>query len=144
MKIQFLLIILLSLLSLSINAHSVKKEKIKEKAAETKFLRQVESAVKVHDADQLMKFMEPSYKRTQHDEFLEGRTVQFLNEFFCSVVIFNEITDARLIRYSLISGSKTEYEVEFFLKSAKKESNCIFYMHKNLTSKTFSIYSAVG
>ncbi|MGE3802480.1 MAG: hypothetical protein AB7H80_15795 [Candidatus Kapaibacterium sp.] len=34
------------------------------------------------DKKLLMKLMDPKYVREQHDQFLEGRTDQFLNEFF--------------------------------------------------------------
>lgn len=118
--------------------------KLKEKSAEVIFLRKVEIAVRAHDADQFLQYVEPVYKRTQHDEFLQGNTIQFLQEFFCSLVPFNEIREARLVDYSLMQGSKTEYSVIFFIAGRDKETECTFFMSKNLSSGTFSIYSAVG
>ena len=114
-KIAFLI----GLLFLSFNAESRHNvlSKIKESAPETIFLRKVESAVRTHDADLLLTFMLPDYTRTQHDEFLAGNTVQFLNEFFCSTIPFNEITAVSLVEYSLINKSKTDYQVIFSIKN---------------------------
>lgn len=118
--------------------------KIKEKAPETKFLREVESAVVTHDADKLMLMMELDYKRSQHDEFLEGRTVQFLDEFFGSEIPFNSIESAELINYRLQKGSKTEYDVVFRLSAGAKVVDSVFNMRKNVKTNTYAIYGAVG
>lgn len=118
--------------------------KIKEKAEETIFLRKVEVAVKTHDADKLMSYIEPEYKRIQHDEFLGGNTTQFLNEFFCSNIPFTSIKDAVLVDYKLVKGSKNEYTVTFSITGTTQTENCSFFMVKNLNTGVFSIYSAVG
>ncbi len=119
--------------------------KFKKKAPEVIFLREVESAIKTHDADKLMSYMEPGYKRSQHDEFLEGRTVQFLNEFlWCEGLIFNEIIDAHLIRYTQTKDDKNQYEVRFYLKSAKVECYANIYMVRHPETNVFSIFGAVG
>jgi len=119
--------------------------KIKENAPETIFLRKVESAVRTHDADLLLTFMLPDYKRTQHDEFLEGRTLQFLSEFFwCPEKSFDQISDVSLVSYKLQAGSKTDYEVVFHLKHVNTECDCSFGMRKDPATNVFSIYGAVG
>lgn len=122
-----------------------KPMKFKKKAPEVLFLKEVESAIKTHDADKLMSYMEPGYKRTQHDEFLEGRTVQFLNEFlWCEGLIFNEIIDAQLISYKQTEGDKNEYEVRFYLKSAAVECYANIFMVRHPETKVLSIFGAVG
>jgi len=138
---------LLGFLIVSFNAESklFSTSKIKEKTAETIFLRKVESAVRVHDADLLLSFMLPEYKRTQHDEFLEGRTLQFLSEFFwCPEKLFDQITGVTLISYKLQTGSKSDYDVVFHLKHTNTECDCSFGMRKDLNTNVFSIYGAVG
>jgi len=142
--IKKILLLALIFFTFGVNSKTDLNSKINEKTPETIFLRKVENAVRVHDADQLLAFMEPNYKRSQHDEFLAGNTEQFLNEFFCSEIIFYEITEVSLIKYSLMKSSKTDYEVVFFLKSQKTEVLCTFFMTKNLNTTIFSIYSAVG
>jgi uncharacterized FlgJ-related protein len=47
------------------------------------FASNFEKATLIHDANQIMLFMENGYVKEQHDQFLEGRTEQFLNEFYC-------------------------------------------------------------
>ena len=126
-------------------SRSISISKIKEKAPETIFLRKVESAVRVHDADLLLSFMLPEYKRTQHDEFLDGRTLQFLSEFFwCPEKYFDQITGVTLVSYKLQTGSKTDYDVVFHLKHNNTECDCSFGMRKDNNTNVFSIYSAVG
>ncbi|MBK9591175.1 MAG: hypothetical protein IPO32_06630 [Crocinitomicaceae bacterium] len=119
--------------------------KFKKKAPEVIFLREVESAIKTHDADKLMSYMEHNYKRSQHDEFLAGRTIQFLNEFlWCEGLIFNEIIDAQLIRYTQMKDDKNQYEVRFYLKSAKVECYANIYMVRHPETNVLSIFGAVG
>ena len=140
----FLLIALL-LISFTAESKSTSINKIKEKAPETIFLRKVEEAVRVHDADLLLTYMLPEYKRTQHDEFLEGRTLQFLSEFFwCPEKSFDQISSVSLVSYKLQSGSKTDYDVVFHLKHSGSECDCNFGMRKDLNTNVFSIYGAGG
>lgn len=47
------------------------------------FVSSFEKATLSHDSREIMLFMENGYVKEQHDQFLEGRTEQFLNEFFC-------------------------------------------------------------
>src|SRR5687767_11288545 len=128
MKIRLTLFLLLPLI---VHAQTEKTIKLNEKSAEVIFLRKVELAVRAHDADQLMTYMEPGYKRSQHDEFLEGRTLQFLTEFFCANVPFNQISEARLISYSKSKESKNQYDVVFYVSNGKEACDCTFYMIKH-------------
>lgn len=137
-------IVLLIGLPLLLFGFTNNQAKLKEKADETIFLRRVESAIILHDADLLMSMMEKDYRRSQHDEFLEGRTMQFLNEFFGAEIEFTDITRATLINYQLQKGSKTDYEVYFKLNSATAEVVSQFFMRKNTSTNTFALYGAVG
>lgn len=47
------------------------------------FATEFEQSVLTHKPEEILKFMTNVYVKEQHDEFLEGRTKQFLNEFFC-------------------------------------------------------------
>jgi hypothetical protein len=142
MKILFTILLFIPVLAMS---QTEKPMKFKKKAPEVIFLREVESAIKTHDADKLMSYMEPNYKRSQHDEFLEGRTVQFLNEFlWCEGLLFNEIIDAQLIRYTQTEGDKNQYEVRFYLKSAAVECYANIYMVRHPETNVLSIFGAVG
>lgn len=125
-------------------AQDEKPMKLKEKSAEVIFLRKVELAVRAHDADQLMSYMQPDYKRSQHDEFLEGRTLQFLTEFFCSEIPFDQIQTATLIRYTPLRDSKNQYEVVFYISNGIAACNSTFFMSKHPSTGVFSIFSAVG
>lgn len=128
----------------SLFSQETKPAKLPKKANETKFLMNVASLVRAHDADQLMMLMEPEYKRTQHDEFLQGRTDQFLTEFFGGQIPFLEITVARLIDYKLQRGNDTDYDVTFYLEGAGKKINTTFYMRKNPGTSVLTLYGAVG
>jgi hypothetical protein len=125
-------------------AQQEKPAKLNEKSAEVIFLRKVELAVRAHDADQLMSYVEPSYKRTQHDEFLEGRTLQFFTEFFCSTIPFNEISTAQLINYTKSKTEKNQWDVVFFIANSKEECYSTFFLFRHPSTNVLSIFSAVG
>lgn len=46
------------------------------------FLDEFEQAVLSHDKGRMLELMDKRYRAEQHDDFLEGQTDQFLNEFF--------------------------------------------------------------
>ena len=122
------------------------KARYKRGTPEAQFLLNVAEAARLHDADALLAYMDPGYKRTQHDEFLEGRTVQFLNEFFwCEENIqFNDFTNVALVSYKLQPKSKTDYDVVFFISDGDQQCECTFGMKRDPKTKVFSIYGAVG
>lgn len=47
------------------------------------FIEKFKAAVTSHNPDEVMNLMDPDYKKEQHDAFLKGNTLQFLDEFFC-------------------------------------------------------------
>jgi len=60
--IKKILLLALIFFTFGVNSKTDLNSKINEKTPETIFLRKVENAVRVHDADQLLAFMEPNYK----------------------------------------------------------------------------------
>jgi hypothetical protein len=66
------------------------------------FVTEFLSAVIAKDQIMVMVMMHPSYVKEQHDEFLEGRTKQFLSEFFGAE--FNNIKDFEHL-YSYTRGA---------------------------------------
>ncbi|MCB9223325.1 MAG: hypothetical protein R2780_09515 [Crocinitomicaceae bacterium] len=46
------------------------------------YFNEFEQATETHNWDKVMQMIHPNYVKEQHDNFLEGRTDQFLNEFF--------------------------------------------------------------
>lgn len=81
MKKIHLLFILFILASCSIEKSSSTKPQ--DGGTIEQFVSDFEKATLSRDANQIMLFMENGYVKEQHDQFLEGRTDQFLNEFFC-------------------------------------------------------------
>lgn len=129
--------------SVNLLAQEEQPMKFKKKAPEYIFLKKVEDAVKAHDADAILFMMEPEYKRMQHDEFLAGRTLQFLTEFFCYTIPFNDITFAQLISYKS-TETPGEYAVRMQIKSMSATCYSDFYMIKNENTGEFSLYGAMG
>jgi hypothetical protein len=139
-------VVILFLGSFLVHGQPAMNPKYKQGAPETQFLLKVAEAARLHDADALLAYMEPAYKRAQHDEFLSGRTIQFLNEFFwCEEnILFTALTGVALVNYKLLPKSKTDYEVVFFISDGQKQCECTFGMKKNPGTNVFSIYGAVG
>jgi hypothetical protein len=139
-------LIFIFLSSFLVHGQPAMNPKYKQGAPETRFLLKVAEAARLHDADALLSYMEPGYKRSQHDEFLEGRTIQFLNEFFwCEEnILFSDLINVALVNYKLQPKSKTDYDVIFFISDGKKQCECTFGMKKGAGTNVFTIYGAVG
>jgi hypothetical protein len=60
-------------------------EKFKIPKDLNQFLSDFEYAVITNNQSQVLNFMDPDYIKEQLDDFLQGRTEQFLNEFFCGM-----------------------------------------------------------
>lgn len=54
-----------------------------DRAAVFDVLSRFEESSLAHQAEQLKSLMDERYVREQHDQFLQGRTAQFIDEFFC-------------------------------------------------------------
>ncbi len=73
------------------------------------FLKSFENSVQSHQKKQVLEFLDEDYKKSQHDEFLNGNTKQFLNELFCGnlknnseefkCAVFDEITVIKHIEF---------------------------------------------
>jgi len=89
------------------------------------FLFDFEKAVKDQNTEKILSLMDKEYLTEQHDNFLEGRTSQFLNEFFCGELTngrgfkclkFNELKNASKI--SIIQNLDS-YVVMYEVSDAK-------------------------
>lgn len=142
MRILLSLFFILPVLSF---AQPGKLPKFKEKKSEIIFLRKVENALRTHDADEMMMYIEPDYKRQQHDEFLEGRTLQFLSElFFCPNVAFNQITLAHLMACTQNGSDPNLYEAEFYISSTAVNCTISVTVIKHPETGVFSLVGAMG
>lgn len=117
------------------------------------YLKEMKAAILSHDKSELMKIMDADYVKEQHDQFLEGRTEQFLNEVFCG----NDINDESFhcIRYESIESVKIKmveqvqplvYKLLLEVKDDENEVECqLLISKKSLDSQTiFGIVGAVG
>ena len=64
------------------------------------FLEQFVAAVNKHSQVEVLQFMDATYLEAQHNQFLEGRTEQFLNEFFSGKSQGGEYFDVRFMEIS--------------------------------------------
>lgn len=142
MRIVFFVLLIAPLLTF---AQPGKLPKFKEKKSEIIFLRKVEDALRTHDADEMMMYIEPEYKRQQHDEFLEGRTLQFLSElFFCPNVAFNQITVAHLMACRQNGSDPNLLEAEFYISSSSVNCTITVTVVKHAETRVFSLVGAMG
>ncbi len=103
--------------------------------------------VAMQDRDRLMALMDPEYVQEQHDRLLEGRTDQFLNEFFAGTEVvsgkFRSVEVEELQRIERIDIEETDeddrYEVEaILLTSAGTEIRVAWYIVvERLSSKQY-------
>ena len=80
MKYLVFSLLFLGLLSFESAPETTAPSNIQSKIAV--FLDEFEAAVESHNTERIMACMDPDYVKEQHDEFLGGRTDQFINEFF--------------------------------------------------------------
>ena len=117
------------------------------------YLENFEKAVIEHDSLNLMKLIDKSYVREQHDEFLKGNTEQFINELFCGDVSdrdefkcfeFKNISKMERLRieqdglngykvYYLVSDGEHTIEADWYVK--------LYYHYKQ---PKFGLVGAVG
>lgn len=96
-----------------------------------KFLSEFEKASLAHSKEMLLKSMDAHYKAEQHDNFLQGRTDQFLNEFFCgnrtegkeefTCIKYSEITEIKL---SDISKNESGYNITYLITGNSFSIKC--------------------
>jgi len=94
------------------------------------FLSSFEQSVTSHNQNKVLSYMDNAYKKEQHDEMLEGRTEQFLNEFFSGTNV--DGSGFVLVKFSLIRGiyftsiqqTETGYTVYYTVKTKDVTVDC--------------------
>lgn len=118
-----------------------------------RFLESFESAVESHDSDQIMSHMDPDYVKEQHDNFLGGRTDQFINEFFggykkntkeFKTVPYREIKKLKLL--NLVHDGDNFYTVSYLVKAKGLKVTCEWSVkiRFNGGNTAFGMVGAVG
>lgn len=114
-----------------------------------KFLTGFEKAVLKHNASEIMSFMDESYVKEQHDEFLAGRTDQFLNEFFCGTTLktndfkclnYDSILNLKLI--NVVQTDDSNYKVFYNISNKHITISAAFILLNN--NNTFGFVGAYG
>ena len=72
--------------------------------------------------------MDPAYKKEQHDNMLQGRTTQFLNEFFCG-------QDAKSNTFKCLNYKKIK-SLKLIKKERKENGYRVYYQ---VNSKKYSV-----
>jgi len=123
------------------------KYKLPEKLSA--FLNSFEQSVTLHDSNKLLSYMDKAYKKEQHDEMLEGRTEQFLNEFFSGTNV--DGSGFVLVKFSLIRGiyftsiqqNETGYSVYYTVKTKDVTVDCNWEISVTKTEDG-TVYGFVG
>lgn len=124
-KLLFLSLTLGLFLSFTTNSNAIKSGTPKEAKVTVKAF---EKAVKSHDQQGIMTLMDPEYVKEQHDEFLEGRTEQFIDELFCGMVVNSDkqfkcmpLNSIKKIKLSSIDMEANPANVSFHVTSDEFE-----------------------
>jgi hypothetical protein len=115
-----------------------------------KFLADFEKAALSHSEEKLMQTMDHHYKAEQHDQFLQGRTEQFLNEFFCGnktdgkeefiCLKYSEIT---AIKLKDITKNESGYNVDYIVSGNSFSIKCSWTITVN-TAGDILVYGLCG
>ncbi|MBK8807829.1 MAG: hypothetical protein IPO21_14745 [Bacteroidales bacterium] len=150
-KMFGLLLFILSVLGCSSTKNSTTVKQDSDVTSEVKiYLAEFEKAVVSHDATKIMQLMDKNYVKEQHDDFLKGRTTQFLNEFFCGNIVNSN--SFKCIKYDEIEGLQETnlvkendyYKVtcEVYSKKIRIKTNC--WVIKVTTINGKRVYGLVG
>lgn len=116
------------------------------------FLSEFEKSVLKHDAERLLELMDQDYVRDQHDNFLNGNTTQFVNEFFCGNIVkgqgfkclkFKEISS---LKRTGLEESHEGFRVSYIVsgKTDKVQTEWLITV-KSFNGKTYyGLYGASG
>ena len=125
-------------------------EKYKISKELNQFLVDFESAVEDQKRTELLNLMDPDYKKEQHDEMLEGRTDQFLNEFFAGrqtngkgfkVLNFESVTS---LDFSGINKTNEDtFDVFYIVKTSEYQINCRWQIKLRII-KEKNVFGMVG
>ncbi|MCF6366360.1 MAG: hypothetical protein L3J35_09170 [Bacteroidales bacterium] len=108
----------------SVQKVGIKGEKYKISKELNQFLLDFESAARNHKKGAMLNLLDKDYKKEQHDEMLEGRTNQFLNEFFAGYLIseskfkspgFESIISLNFVSIKQID--ENSFDVSYIIKS---------------------------
>ncbi len=116
------------------------------------FLNSFEQSVTSHNVGKLMLIMGKNYKKEQHDDMLEGRTAQFINEFFGGTDVntggfknpkFKDITS---IHFTSIQKSESSYTVYYLISTKKFQIYCRWNISvkKRENGMIYGLVGAVG
>lgn len=120
------------------------------------FIHEFEKAANSNNTVLLMTLMDGAYRKEQHDHFLQGNTIQFINEFFCGTYItdkegktqfdcpgLNTISDVKTVN---ITPSENGYKYIFKFKSGGKTYTSQRYISVKVidNKRQFGLVGAVG
>ena len=116
------------------------------------FLSSFEQNVTSYNSDNVLLHMDKAYKKEQHDDMLEGRTEQFLNEFFSGLntdgsgfvsVKFNSIKG---IHFVSIQKNETGYTVYYTIETKEANIDCSWEISVKKTEygTKYGLIGAVG
>jgi hypothetical protein len=95
------------------------------------FLTDFENAVRSHNQMMVLNFMDPDYIKEQLNNFLQGRTEQFLNEFFCGMKTddsgFGCPEFENILSFEFESIEQTDesmYRIVYIVKTKDTEIRC--------------------
>ncbi len=116
------------------------------------FLKAVETAMLNHDEAQMLEFMADGYRVEQHDTYLEGRTDQFLSEFFCgNCSITNtfacpQFDQIMSVERLTVDSDETEAVVQVLVKTPEHHVTADFFVFLKLEDgkRVFRLVGAVG
>lgn len=116
------------------------------------YLKTLEQTVLAHDLKGMMELMDADYVKEQHDQNLEGRTQQFIDELFCGnktddgqylCIPFSDIT---ALSYTAIVDLDDGYKVFYEVRSANHKIALDWWITAKIRNGkvVFGIYGAMG
>lgn len=80
------------------------------------YVKAFTKAVNDHDQKAIMRLLHPEYVAQQHDDFLEGRTMQFISE-----LLMTPLEKVKKIKFCAYYKWRDMFWVQFRLKTTEKE-----------------------
>jgi hypothetical protein len=139
--------------SATLFAQAAPATKIKPKGELKTFLDRFQKAALSNDTHTLLLLMDLTYKKEQHDEFLKGNTVQFLDEFFCGHMVKPGPEDAKFACPGLANITKMkitsvtfneEYHEVFATFTSGKKSFSTSWIVRARNARSGVQYGLVG
>lgn len=116
------------------------------------FLKGFEAAVMSKDPGRILPYMDKDYLREQHDSLLQGRTYQFLNEFFSGNSLEKQtFINVDYKKINAITRNETNFTTGYYAISYsvfvdKNTIKCTWIIMTKLDNgkPVFGLYGAVG